>query len=149
MIGDSVIDSPEFQQWVKDALSHYWGGRKLTESPLLSLQVVRAAMKWQDGNPVQALRTVLGWAIERLRPAGERSMTTSEWLLYNILELKFLRGLRVRDVARRLAISESDLYRKQRVAISEVAQALADLERNGSGASPTAVAPDNRLDKQV
>ncbi|HSJ56640.1 MAG TPA: hypothetical protein VLC95_05645, partial [Anaerolineae bacterium] len=92
---------------------------------------------------------VLGLAIERLRPTGERSLTTSEWLLYNILELKFLRGLRVRDVARRLAISESDFYRKQRVAISEVAQALADLERNGATVAATDVAPDNRLDKHV
>ena len=44
---------------------------------------------------------------------GERKMTTSDWLLYNILELKFIRGLKVQDVARRLAMSESDLYRKQ------------------------------------
>ena len=59
-------------------------------------------------------------------------MTATEWLLYNILELKFVRGLRVRDVARRLAMSESDLYRKQRVAIAEVAKALADLEQSGA-----------------
>jgi hypothetical protein len=59
-------------------------------------------------------------------------MTTSDWLLYNILELKFIRGLRARDVAGRLAMSESDLYRKQRVAIAEVARALTDLEQNGS-----------------
>jgi len=35
----------------------------------------------------------------------------------------------VREVARRLAMSESDLYRKQRVALEEVAQALAEMER--------------------
>jgi predicted transposase YdaD len=73
---------------------------------------------------------VLNEAIERLRPEGERKMTTSEWLLYNILEMKFIRGLKVRDIARRLAMSESDLYRKQRVAISEVAKTLATLEQN-------------------
>jgi hypothetical protein len=55
-------------------------------------------------------------------------------MLYNILDLKFIRGLRVRDVAGRLAMSESDLYRKQRAAIAEVARALADLEQNGAGA---------------
>ena len=48
---------------------------------------------------------------------------------YNILELKFIRGYRVRDVALRLAMSESDLYRKQRVAIEEVARMLAEMER--------------------
>jgi len=83
---------------------------------------------------VQALRIVLAEAIERVRPAGERESTTSEWLLYNILDLKFIRGLRVRDIAGRLAMSESDLYRKQRAAIAEVARALADLEQDGTAA---------------
>ncbi|NLF11604.1 MAG: hypothetical protein GX597_07430 [Anaerolineaceae bacterium] len=133
---DALIYSPEFQQWVRDALSHYWGGPKLTESPLLELRVVARVAREQGANPVQALRVVLGEAIERLRPAGERSMTTTEWILYNILELKFVRGLRVRDVARRLAMSESDLYRKQRIAIAEVARSLADLEQAGAAASP-------------
>ena len=38
-------------------------------------------------------------------------------------------GERVRDIAMRLALSESDLYRKQRVAITEVARTLADMEK--------------------
>ena len=132
LIGSSPVDSPEFQQWVKDALSHYWGGPKLTESPLLALRIVAETARQQGGNPVQALRTVLAEAIERLRPAGQRESTTSEWILYNILDLKFMRGLRVRDVAGRLAMSESDLYRKQRAAIAEVARTLADLEQDGA-----------------
>ncbi|MCA9957940.1 MAG: hypothetical protein KC443_02835, partial [Anaerolineales bacterium] len=53
----------------------------------------------------------------------------TEWLLYNILELKFIQGGRVRDVARRLAMSESDLYRKQRVAIENVARTISNLEK--------------------
>jgi hypothetical protein len=132
IIEDSPIYSPEFQQWVKDALSHYWGGPKLTQSPLMDLHIVRDEVQEHGSNPVHALRTVLSQAIERLRPDGERQMTTAEWLLYNILELKFIRGLKVRDIAGRLAMSESDLYRKQRVAIAEVAKALADLEQNGT-----------------
>jgi hypothetical protein len=131
IIEENPIHSPEFQTWVKDALSHYWGGPKLTGSPLLGLSVVGETARRQGSNPTQALRTVLSEAIERLRPEGERSLTTTEWILYNILELKFLRGLKVRDIARRLAMSESDLYRKQRVAISEVARALAALEQGG------------------
>ena len=134
LIGSSPVNSPEFQQWVKDALSHYWGGPKLTESPLLTLRIVAETARQQGGNPVQALRIVLAEAIERVRPAGERESTTSEWLLYNILDLKFIRGLRVRDIAGRLAMSESDLYRKQRAAIAEVARALADLEQDGTAA---------------
>jgi hypothetical protein len=129
LAGFSVVEDAEFRQWVRDALSHYWGGPKLTESPLLSLRVVERAARQYDDNVLQGLRDVLKQAVERLRPRGQRQMTTPEWILYNILELKFLQGRRVREVARRLAMSESDLYRKQRVAIEEVAQALAEMER--------------------
>jgi len=34
----------------------------------------------------------------------------------------------VREVAKRLALSEADLYRKQRVAIEEVARAILEME---------------------
>ncbi|MCL7452376.1 MAG: hypothetical protein M8467_04945 [Anaerolineae bacterium] len=155
ILDDSPIYSAEFEQWVRDALGHYWGGPRLTQSPLLSLRVVADRARAQGESPAQALRTVLSEAIERLRPPGERNMTTTEWILYNILELKFLRGLKVRDIARRLAMSESDLYRKQRVAITEVARALVDLEQNGSHPDQSSnlpagpVATDNRLDNQL
>jgi len=127
-IDESLIYAPEFPQLVKDALSHYWGGPRLSDSPLLRLAVVRRALREHDGQPIKALRAVLLSAVEALRPSGERKMATREWLLYNILDFKFLRGERVSYVANRLAMSESDLYRKQRVAIEEVARNLARME---------------------
>ncbi len=114
--------------WVKDALSHYWGGPKLSESPLVSLHLVRRALHEHDGNVARAVRAVLNEAIERQRPPGERKLTASEWLLYNILDMRFIQGQRVRDIAARLAMSESDLYRKQRVAVAQVARTLAEME---------------------
>jgi len=126
---DSPVDAPDFTQMVRDALTHYWGGPHLSDSPLTQLQVVKEAMNEHDGNASRALRAVLGQAIDNLRPDGERRMTTAEWLLYNIMELKFIQGMRVRDIAYRLAMSESDLYRKQRIAIKEVAQTLAEMEQ--------------------
>jgi hypothetical protein len=128
---DSPVHALDFDQMVRSALVHYWGGPQLTDSPLIGLRVVQEALNDHDGNAVRALRAVLGQAMENLRPAGERRMTTAEWLLYNILEMKFIQGLRVRDIAHRLAMSESDLYRKQRVAIEQVASALAEMEQNG------------------
>jgi len=124
-----IIDDPAFNQMVKDALSHYWGGPKLTDSPLMRLEIVKRAKDEHD-TPQNALRAILVDAIELQKPEGERSMTTTEWILYNILELKFLQGKRVRDVARRLAMSESDLYRKQRVAIENVAHSISHMEEN-------------------
>jgi hypothetical protein len=126
---ETLVERPEFTRLVKDALSHYWGGPKLSDSPLLQLRIVKYYLPAHDGNPNKALRAVLTQGIERLRPDGERKMTAAEWILYNILELKFIQGRRVRDVAMRLSMSESDLYRKQRIAIEEVAQNIAEMER--------------------
>lgn len=119
----------DFTQLVRDALSQLWGGPKLTHSPLVNLKIVADAMAANNGNATKALRSVLEDAIGRLKPDGQRSMTATEWLLYNILELKFIQGQRVRDVARKLVMSESDLYRKQRAAFEEVARIVMEMER--------------------
>lgn len=126
---ETVVDDPEFNSMVRDALRDYWGGPKLSKSPLMGLQIVQQAMIEHDNNPTKALRAILTDAIELQKPEGERNMTTGEWIIYNILELKFVQGQRVRDVARRLAMSESDLYRKQRVAIENVASTISELEK--------------------
>ncbi|MCP4360730.1 MAG: hypothetical protein GY796_22200 [Chloroflexi bacterium] len=126
---DALVNDPEFKSMVRDALRDYWGGPKLTKSPLMRLQIVQRAMDAHENNPTKALRAILNNAIELQKPEGERNMTTGEWILYNILELKFVQGKRVRDVTRRLAMSESDLYRKQRVAIENVAQSISEMEK--------------------
>ena len=132
LLNPSPIHSPEFEAWVKDALSHYWGGPKLTRSPLVQLRVVGEALEQADSNPTKALRMVLGAAIERLRPEGKQNLSAPEWLLYNILEMRFIQGRKVREIADRLAISESDLYRKQRVAIGQVVQTLTEMEQTNA-----------------
>lgn len=129
---EELPDSPDIAQAVKDALSHYWGGPKLRDSPLMRLTVVQQALEEGDENAVNALRSILRQAIDRVRPEGERRFT-AEWILFNILELKFMEGRKVREVAMRLAMSEADLYRKQRVAIDAVAQAIVDMEAQAQG----------------
>lgn len=124
----TTLDPSAYPQWVHDALAHYWGGPRLTENPLLQLQVVQQAAQTYQGDAIKGLREVLAEAIEQLRPAGERKLTAPEWLLYNILEMKFLRGQKVREVAMRLALSEADFYRKQRVAIENLARIIAEME---------------------
>lgn len=121
---------------VKDALSHYWGGPKLTQSPLLELDVARQAMDEHDRNAARALRSVLDRGLEALRPDGERSLSASDWLLYNILELKFVRGLSSRDIARRLSMSEASLYRKQRLAVEALARQLVQIESEERAQAP-------------
>jgi hypothetical protein len=125
---EGIGSEDELTELVREALGHYWGGPRLTQSPLLGLRVVRLALDEHDGNPVNALRAILRSAIDHTRPEGERRFT-AEWMLYNILELKFLQGRKVRDVASKLAMSEADLYRKQRVAIEAVAETITSMER--------------------
>jgi hypothetical protein len=117
---DAPLETADLSRWVKDALTHYWGGPRLTNSPLMRLKVVQQTLDEHQDNPANALRAILRQAIEQVRPEGERRFT-AEWILYNILEMKFMEGRKVREVALRLAMSEADLYRKQRVAVEAVA----------------------------
>ena len=132
----TLTADPEFPDWVKDALSHYWGGPKLTGSPLLKMQIVEQTLPQHDDDAPKALRAVLAEAIEQLRPDGQRSLTAAEWILYNILEMRFIQGRRVREIALQLAMSESDLYRKQKIAVETVAAALSKMEERAGAKSP-------------
>ena len=125
---------PNFDQLVKSALDHYWGGPKLSESPLLGLKTVRRSLE-RGGSSTKALQAVLREAIENLRPNEQLDPTAQEWVLYNVLNLRFLQGLRIREIAAKLSMSESDFYRKQRVAVEEVARQIALMEeQEGSSA---------------
>jgi hypothetical protein len=126
--GPARVDEGELTEWVKDALSDYWGGPDLSESPLLQLKIFQRALDEHEGITVKAVRSILREAIEKIKPEGKRRFTL-EWVLYNILEMKFLKGQKVRDVAQRLAMSEANLYRKQKVAIEVVAKTILEMER--------------------
>ena len=132
LLEETLPPESDMAEWVRDALTHYWGGPKLTQNPLLNLQIVQQAFKEHNDNPANALRSILRQAMDNVRPEGERRFT-GEWILFNILEMKFVEGRKVREVAARLAMSEADLYRKQRVAIEEVARVILEMERQTQG----------------
>ena len=129
LLTEPVFEETDMADWVKDALTHYWGGPKLTNSPLMKLRIIKAFMGNYEGNASNALRALLRQAVDQVKPEGDRKFT-SEWILYNILEMKFIEGRKVREVAGRLAMSEADLYRKQRVAVEAVARAIIDMEQD-------------------
>jgi hypothetical protein len=122
------LETPDVSRWVKEALTHYWGGPRLTDSPLMGLKVVQKTLEEHQDNPANALRAILRQAVDQVRPEGERRFT-GEWILYNILEMKFMEGKKVREIATRLSMSEADLYRKQRVAVEAVASAILEMEQ--------------------
>ena len=127
LLTEPLPGESDLAEWVKDALTHYWGGPKLTNSPLMRLKIVQLLAQENDGNASNALRALLRKAVDQVKPDGDRRFT-SEWILYNILEMKFIEGRKVREVAGRLAMSEADLYRKQRVAVEAVARAILEME---------------------
>ncbi len=127
LLAEPFPQEADLANWVKDALTHYWGGPKLTTSPLMRLQVVHEMAMDYEGNAANALRALLRKAVDQVKPQGDRRFT-SEWILFNILEMKFIEGRKVREVASRLAMSEADLYRKQRVAVEAVAHAILEME---------------------
>jgi hypothetical protein len=127
---DIPLKRNEVSQWVKDALTHLWGGPRLSQSPLLQLSLVQKySNESGDLNPTNALREILRNTIQSIRPLGDRQYT-NEWVLFNLLDLKFIEGMKVKDIARRLSLSEADLYRKQRVAIAAISDQLIKLESN-------------------
>jgi hypothetical protein len=125
------VDIELFREQVRAALKHLWGGPGLNESRLLELHVVQEALPDNDNSAPRALRALLIKAIEKQKPQGERKMFSPEWTLYNILDLRYLQKAKVSDVAQRLALSEPDLYRKQRSAANAVADTLLGMENNG------------------
>ncbi len=135
LLAEPLPKESDLADWVKDALAHYWGGPKLSNSPLMRLRVVQTLVGEHEGNAANALRALLRKAVDQVKPDGDRRFT-SEWILYNILEMKFIEGRKVREVAGRLAMSEADLYRKQRVAVEAVARTILDMETN-EGVSAT------------
>lgn len=131
LLESSPIHDPEFETWVKEALVHYWGGPKLTRSPLMRMKLVGRLQERVNNDPTKALRLALDTAIEQLKPEGKQDLSAPEWLLYNILEMRFREGRKVHEIGARLATSQSDYYRKQRVAVAQVARVLSEMEQGG------------------
>jgi hypothetical protein len=129
MSPSTIMDVEQFKEQVWAALKHYYGGPGMSNSRLLELDIVNQSLPENDGNPVKALRAVLAKAIEAQRPNGERKMLSPEWTLYNILDMRFIKGAKVKEVVTRLAMSEPDFYRKQSYAVTAVANTLREWEQ--------------------
>ena len=126
---DDGSELAEVCVWVKDALTHYWGGPRLSENPLMDWRIVKEAA---DGeNLVSGLRAVLKNAHAELRPSGDWA-PGGEWTLYNLIEMRFFEKMKVRDAAQKLSMSDADFYRKQKVAVEALTKVIIRMERGGN-----------------
>ena len=130
LITNGIPERSQLIAQVHAALRHFWGGPGLSSSRLLELSVVRQALDENEDNDIRALRAILLAAVENQRPEGQPDMKSTEWTLYNILKLRFIDNRKVRETARRLYMSEANLYRKQNVAIEAVTDTIIEMERN-------------------
>jgi hypothetical protein len=103
---DIPLESPDLARWVKDALTHYWGGPRLTDSPLMGLKVVQKTLEEHQDNPANALRAILRQAVEQVRPEGERRFT-GEW------GKKFVRSRRVYPCLKQIYIENNEWRLRQ------------------------------------
>lgn len=72
----------------------------------------------------RALQSVLRWGVDRLRPAGGHSWLAISWRPFNILHALYIEGLRVAEVAERMAVAEQTLYQNRPNAISTLTNIL-------------------------
>jgi hypothetical protein len=124
-----LLGQPDFVDLIRDSLRDYDGGERLTDPRFLSLTSIERLMAENENNLAKAVRALLNRALERLKPEGAHSYTLPEWTLYNVINLRFIQAKKVREVARQLARAEADIYRKQRLAIEQMAVALTEIER--------------------
>jgi len=125
--GNGSLDIDRMSKSVKDALTQIWGGPKILRNSLVRLQIVQNKIEEKKESPVNAVREVLKEALSRLRPKGNREYT-NEWILFNIIDLKYFEGWKVKEITRKLSLSDADFYRKQRDAIDALTKQIIDLE---------------------
>jgi hypothetical protein len=130
---EPTLERDQVIEQVQAALRHYYGGPGMAQSRLLELNIVQNALPENENNPVRALRSVLDRAIGNQRPEGDQDFRSPEWLLYNILEMRFLKNKKVRDLTSRLYMSEATFFRKQAQAIEAVADAIMQMEAEATG----------------
>ena len=49
-------------------------------------------------------------------------------MLYNLIDYKFFEKQKVKDIVRRLSMSEADFYRKQKVAVEALSKEIMRME---------------------
>jgi CheY-like chemotaxis protein len=123
MTTDEIVSAlpVTFVDQVRDGLLLLHEPAGLQRHPLAALAEAAAATPAPRG---QALRRALLDAIETLHPSVEVAPGARAWRIYRILELRYLDGYDVADVAEQVALSRSQYHRQQQRAIQAVAAVL-------------------------
>ena len=118
-----MIERAVFEELVKEAAANLYDYAALETHPLL-FSVIRPPEGY-TGSKTEYIRKIFGEAIAYFRPAGkEPSLTSPDWRPYLILYKRYIDGQGLQELASTLAISERQLRRDHRRALSALAARL-------------------------
>jgi predicted ATPase len=134
---------------VRDALAHLDDPRRLRRNPLAGLTAAELGPPRSSGPP--PLQRSLVAAIEALRPGPTVAEESRAWRAYRVLALRYVEGMAIADVQRRLALSRSEYYREHQRALEALVALLrerwnlppeaANAQDEAVGAPPRSLTP--------
>jgi CheY-like chemotaxis protein len=129
--------SERLVEHIRELLARLYDYPFLQEHPLgLALEAGEPLAAQQR---MRALRTLILNGIEQMNPSPDEPLRSPRARLYNVLNLHYVEGLMVQEVAAELAISERQVYRDLRRAERDLAVLLAP--RLGEAAGSQAETP--------
>ena len=136
---DGRIDAPdELVALVRDGLQHLFDPAYLQTHALAAFTDAAPSDRIARGRLV---RQALLDAIQALHPGSSVTAASHAWRAYRILELRYVAGNEVGDVAAQLALSKRQYHREHHRAIEAVASVLRERGR-APGTSPPAAPSD-------
>lgn len=120
----------DWQQWVRSALEAYREGDwiQLAQSPLAESTLVEACFLAGEAQTfttrARALAAVLTWGVDKLRPGGAHHWTALPWRAYNLLHHFYLQGMRISELAEKMAVVEQTTYDARPAAFTALATVL-------------------------
>ncbi|HUX88140.1 MAG TPA: hypothetical protein VMW65_14150, partial [Chloroflexota bacterium] len=139
-----MTEHSQFEKSVHDALAH------LYDIPYLQTHPLTHWFGPTSGSdpPGRILRRLLLETVQELKPPSDAPFETAASVRYQVLYLRYVRGESIDEVARRLAIGERQLFRKQHEALRIVTTALArrlrvSLEEDLAEPSSIGLGPDD------
>ncbi len=129
------LDRAEFEQQLKDCLTHYYDFPFLQRHPLVQALTSGAS---GEGLRVQHFREQIEAAIESLNPGADCDPASKQARLYQILYLRYVKQLQVQHVLHRLSLGERQFYRDHGKAIQALCEVLWQNLRDDS---PTQITP--------
>ena len=126
-------EQAQFEKQAHDALVHLYDLPYLQDHPIARSLVGLGGSE----SPGRVLRRILLESIQDLKPPPELPSGSGAAERYQFLYLRYVKGHSVEQIARELALSERQLYRKQREGLEAVASTLAErIERLRAAAVP-------------